>query len=192
MEVVFQAVAEPPRPDILQAAPVEIFRDIPQPHQVELLPKMMDPRYDFLEGSVKVTKPSVLTQNVAKMVRPLDMSLEEKRIEIPVFQSEKITNPKYLNYNQSIREKIRAHAYQFIDNPEFTGGEVYLTFVVASDGRLRNLKVLEHRTHATEFLRQAGVKSVKAAQPFDPFPEGLSFSELTFNVVISFQLRNDS
>jgi len=120
----------------------------------------------------------------------IDIFEPERSIMVPMLNSEKIKNPKYISYNQIIRQKIKRQAYYYVDHPDFKKGEVYLTFVVASDGRLKDIKVIEENTSANDYLRNVGLRSVRSSSPFPPFPEDLNFPELTFNVVISFQMKD--
>lgn len=113
---------------------------------------------------------------------------EQKRnVSIPLLDSEKINNPKYLSYHDRIRNKIRNRAYLYVDNPEFENGSVYLTFVVAANGEVTAVRLVEERTSANDYLRSAGLRSIKESSPFPPFPTDLPYPELTFNVIISFE-----
>lgn len=111
------------------------------------------------------------------------------KISIPHLKSEKISNPKYLSYNDTIRQRIKQRAYRYIDDVNFNSGQVYLTFALNADGNLKQVKIIEHRTKADNHLRDVGLRSIKDSNPFPPFPKGLSFPELTFNVIISFEVR---
>ena len=113
----------------------------------------------------------------------------ERKISVPVVKSEKITNIKYVSYNENIRQKIRQQAYKYAENPDFQSGEVYLTFILGSDGRLKDIKIIEEKTRASTFLRNVGLRSVREASPFAVFPKDLTYPELTFNVVISFEVK---
>lgn len=141
-------------------------------HNIRDLSKLMD--------NVQVDKQNAF---------PLNPLKEERQITVPVFQSEKMTNPKYLSYNENIREKIRRRAFAYIDHPDFKTGEVYLTFVVSSTGNLKQIGISEGKTFANEYLRKIGRRAIEEAAPFPPFPEDLKFPELTFNVVISFEIK---
>lgn len=114
--------------------------------------------------------------------------VEKRSISVPMLSSGKINNPQYLTYNDRIRNKIRNRAYFYIDDPKFQAGEVYMTFVVASDGSLRDLKVIPERSRANEYLCEVGLRSIKESAPFPPFPPELKYPELSFNVVISFEV----
>lgn len=125
-------------------------------------------------------------QKQTPKIIPLDRN---RKVTIPLLKSEKITNPKYLSYNQTIRQKIRQRAYSYINHENFEAGNVYLTFVVSSKGSLREVRVVEEKTFANEYLRKVGIRSIKESSPFPPFPKDLKYPELTFNVVISFEVK---
>ena len=142
--------------------------------------------------------PTKLVKDVTKMFDRLEyqkkqpsklISVESKRkISIPVLKSEKISSPRYLNYHQKIRQKIKERAYLYATESNFESGEVYLTFVLLADGTLKEIQIIEDRTSASSFLRGVGLRSIKESSPFPPFPEDLKYPELSFNVVISFKL----
>jgi hypothetical protein len=120
-------------------------------------------------------------------ITKLDM---KRKISVPVLNSEKMANQKYLSYRQRLRQRIQERAYLYVDHPDFDVGEVYLTFVLLSDGTLRDIKISEDRTAANQYLRGVGLRSIKESSPFPPFPADLNYPELTFNVVISFEYNN--
>ncbi len=159
-------------------------------HQVDILskknnlPEMLDPT---LKDVAKFDKSVAF--NTKEMPSQLSALGGERKIDVPVLKSEKITNPKYLSYNDTIRQKIRQRAYIYIDNPDFESGEVYLTFVVFSNGTLSQVKVIEEKTHASEYIKNIGIRSIQESSPFPSFPKDLNYPELTFNVVISFKLN---
>jgi outer membrane biosynthesis protein TonB len=110
-----------------------------------------------------------------------------REVEVPMLKSEKINTPSYVTYYQIVRERIRDRAY--VNYTRLSMGEVYLTFIIKSDGTLGELQILENRSVSTEFLKNVGIKSVQESAPFPPFPKDLDYPELTFNVQISFQYR---
>ncbi len=114
--------------------------------------------------------------------------VEKRSISVPVISTQKITNPNYVGYNDRIRDKIRNRAYFYIDDPQFQAGEVYLTFIVTADGNLKDLQIISERSRANEYLRNVGLRSVRESSPFAPFPSDLKYPELSFNVVISFEV----
>lgn len=112
-----------------------------------------------------------------------------KEVAVPMLKSEKINTPSYVTYYQIVRDRIRDRAYT--NYTKLSVGEVYLTFIIRSDGALMELQILPEKTTANEFLNDVGVKSVKEAGPFPPFPQDLNYPELTFNVSISFQYKEE-
>ncbi len=144
---------------------------------------------DFVAKEVKdvskFAKNFELDKKQMPQIRTLDV---DSTIKIPALKSEKITNPQYLSYNESIRQRIKQRAYQYINHPDFQAGSVYLTFVVKSDGTLQDIKIIEERTKANDYLRNIGLKSIRESNPFAPFPADLNYPELTFNVVMSFEV----
>lgn len=138
----------------------------------------------FRDTGRAVTKIDISDKQTIKMAN----LVEKRSITVPVWSSQKITNPQYLSYNDRIRDKIRNRAYFYIDDPKFEAGDVYMTFVVTSDGVLKDLQVINERSRANEYLRHVGLRSIKESSPFPPFPVELKYPELSFNVVISFEV----
>lgn len=112
-----------------------------------------------------------------------------KEVVVPVLKSEKIDTPTYVSYYQIVRDRIRERAY--VNYVKLSVGEVYITFVIRADGSLDQMQIMEGRTMANDFLRDVGERSVREAAPFPPFPSELNYPELTFNIAISFQYRED-
>lgn len=138
-----------------------------------------------------IEKPDALKmyERVPEKVKSFN-AMAKKAVFVPVLQSEKINNPNYANYYSLVRARIKQRAYfNYSDNYI---GEVYLTFVLTNDGALKEVQILENRTTAQQFLRTIGLKSVKEAAPFPSFPKELNYPELTFNVVISFQMKDET
>lgn len=108
-------------------------------------------------------------------------------VAVPLLTSEKMDNPRYSNYTGLIRGKIRDRAYFYVDSPDFQPGEVYLTFVLLSNGALKAVRINDDKTRANDYLRSVSLRSIKESSPFPAFPSDLNYPELSFNVVISFQ-----
>ncbi len=119
---------------------------------------------------------------------PLKPVNEYAKIEIPP-ELPKEKEALYLSYYQSIRQKIRSFVVE--NYPRFIAcGEVCLYFILSSDGRLKEINVVEERSSPNRPLREIAVKSLRDASPFSPFPKDLSQPQLSFNVIISFELEN--
>jgi TonB family protein len=116
-----------------------------------------------------------------------DIVAVKKKIVIPPIDIQKINNPIYVSYYQMVREKIRHCAYNNFTQAE--EGEVYLTFTVSSDGNIRDIHLVEEKSSSNPYLRKVGFASIKDASPFPNFPKELDYPQLTFNVIISFELE---
>jgi len=123
-----------------------------------------------------------------KTLSAMPMADEKRHISVPFLDSEKISSPRYLDYHERIRNKIKKRAYLYVDNPQFESGEVYLTFVLLADGSLKAIKILKDKTEANDYLRNVGLRSIRESSPFPPFPQDLKYPELSFNVVIAFEI----
>jgi len=116
-----------------------------------------------------------------------DTATYRKKITLPQLPEEKITNPLYINYYQIVREKIRRTAYQ-----NFTGtdtGEVYLSFIISKSGGLKDIRIAEEKSTSNEYLQKTALRSVRESSPFPEFPDALNYAELSFNVVIAFEIE---
>ena len=111
----------------------------------------------------------------------------KRQVKIPVLDSGKVMGSHYMTYHEQVRDKIRNRAYFYVDDPDFQSGEVYLTFVLGSGGKLKEVKVVPEKTSANYYLKRVGLRSIKEAAPFPAFPRDLNYPELTFTVIISFE-----
>lgn len=174
----------------------ELKAEPQKPKPVEELPQIAEKitLHDSLSSVVLVKEhvqqqdPLKVYERVPEKVRSFNMAAK-KTVSVPPLQSEKINNPSYANYYSLVRGRIKQRAY--FNYSEYYAGEVYLTFILTSDGTLKELQIIEQKTTGGQYLRTIGLKSVKEAVPFPPFPKELRYPELTFNVVISFQVRED-
>lgn len=183
MEVVYKSVKKEPQPKLRKVKPEE---KITKAEKVTLT----DSLSSVALVKEHIEKPDALKvyERFPEKVRSFSTSVK-KTVYVPMLQSEKINNPNYANYYSLVRARIKQRAYfNYSDNYI---GEVYLTFILSSDGALKDLQILENRTTAQQFLRTIGLKSVKEAAPFPAFPKELRYPELTFNVVISFQMKDE-
>lgn len=113
----------------------------------------------------------------------------KRHISVPMVRSEKITSPQYVNYYEQIRSRIRNRAYFYVNDPDFDVGEVYLSFILLSNGDLKQIRINDQRSRASQYLRSVGLRTIQEASPFPPFPSDLKYPELSFNVVIAFEME---
>ena len=110
-----------------------------------------------------------------------------QKVSISLGSKEQMSNPKYLNYYQVLGGMIKDEAYAILGDMETHRGEVYVAFLVTSDGQLQDIKIKGERTVASLYLKELAVNSVRRASPFPPFPKGLDYPEFTFNIKLYFQ-----
>jgi len=120
------------------------------------------------------------------LIKP-DIIAIKKKITLPPVDMSKISNPSYISYYQIVREKIRRSAYQNYNRNDT--GEVYVTFIISNTGYLKDVRLVEEKSSAAPYLKDIALASVKNASPFPNFPKELDYSQLSFNVVISFQVE---
>lgn len=119
-------------------------------------------------------------------VKP-DIIAIKKKITLPPIGVDKIKNPSYISYYQLVREKIRRAAYQNYTRADV--GEVYLSFIISSDGILKEVRLIEEKSSPSKYLKECALASIKDASPFPDFPKTLDYPQLSFNVVISFEIE---
>jgi TonB family protein len=120
------------------------------------------------------------------VVKP-DIISVKKIITTPAIDLDKINNPSYISYYQIVREKIRRAAYHNYDKAET--GEVYMSFIITREGFIRDVRLIEAKSSVNAYLKETALKSVSDASPFPSFPKVLDYPQLSFNVVISFEVE---
>jgi len=116
-----------------------------------------------------------------------DILVLKKKITLPSIEMAKIDNPSYISYYQTVREKIRRSAYQNYNRNET--GEVYISFIISNDGYIKSVRLIDEKTTGNDYLKDTALKSVKDASPFPNFPKELDYSQLSFNIIISFEIE---
>ena len=102
-----------------------------------------------------------------------------------VFKKNELSkNKSYISYYKLINEQLRQAV---IYPPHFSEGEIALSFVLASDGKLKNVEVMQTAFLENEILKETAMLIVKRASPFPPFPKNLQQKQLTFNIVFCFK-----
>ncbi len=116
-----------------------------------------------------------------------DVLMLKKKITLPEIEMAKIDNPSYINYYQIVREKIRRSAYQNYSRNET--GEAYVSFIISNDGDIKNIHLVNEKSTAGDYLKDIALSSVKDASPFPNFPKELDYPQLSFNIIISFEIE---
>ena len=170
---------------------LKVAKDLKSSQKVEVLTKKDNMFSAFGEGIRDISKLSgklLDSQKKTPKITTMDMS---RKITLPPMGTTKITNPQYLTYNDDMRatisRNIKQRAYTYVNHPDFEAGKVYLTFVLASNGMLKQLQIIESKTLANDYLKTVALRSIRESSPFPPFPAGFNYPEFTFNLLISFQ-----
>jgi hypothetical protein len=123
----------------------------------------------------------------AQKPKIVEQKKHKRRVSVPAIENREIKNPQYIQYYQIVRTRIKNRAYA--NYAKLDAGEVYLTFILDAAGSLKRIKVIEERTRANQYLRQISIRSIEESNPFPPFPPELPYPELSFNVVISYEVE---
>ena len=161
---------------------------------IKIPPKIsMDKRFPppFIDKDemFKASNPDIrndLSFNKPALIKP-DIIAIKKRVSLPAVDLDKINNPSYINYYQVVREKIRRAAYQNYNRVET--GEVYITFIISKEGYLNDIRLVTEKSSDNIYLKSIALASVQNAAPFPNFPKELDYPQLSFNVVISFEVE---
>jgi len=133
-----------------------------------------------------IRKPTLNTQRpiIAGVKR---IRLQELKVDSSLAKSNLPKNPVYLKYYRTIRDKIRRYAYYNYNRAY--AGEIYISFLVTSEGSLKALKIIDEKSTSSDYLKEIAVRSIKDSAPFPPIPKELNYPELSFNVIIAFELN---
>ena len=151
------------------------------------------PAYIEQENSSGVLKSPLNSQDHKSIgfSKPVFMNSQvlaiKKKITLPAIEMAKIDNPSYISYYQIVREKIRRSAYQNYTHNET--GEVYASFIITNDGYIKDVRIAEDKTSANDYLKNIALRSIKDASPFPNFPKELDYPQLSFNIIISFEIE---
>lgn len=166
---------------------VEIVRQDQPSRKVELLPKDGAGGAKVLEKVFDIAKTRDRFYYEQKLPEKMISVDPNRKISVPVLQAEKITNPKYIGYNQAVHKKMYETAQQYVDHPDIAEvGDVYFKFILRADGTLAEVRVLTGLSSHNAKLQKLGEDIIRKSQPFPPFPAGLDYPEMPFNMVISF------
>ena len=148
MEVVYQKEIKEPVMDRQSRQVIKPLKEEPFIPD----PKILTPK-DLSSVSMKTPQNVKAPVQLSKQKKfPVQISDpgSKRQILVPLLSSEKISNPNYVNYQKYIRNKIKNQANVFKDDPRFQAGEVYLTFILGSDGQLKDIRVIDQKTRASE------------------------------------------
>lgn len=165
--------------EILQKLPkVNISEDKKPPPFIDKQQEMVLRNRENAPKTLSLTKPYLIKPEIVSI---------KKKISFISVDKDKAHNPSYINYYQVVREKIKHSAYQSYTRSE--SGEVYLSFVISSGGDLKQTRIVDEKSSFSPYLREIALKSLKNAAPFPSFPKELDYPQLSFNVIVSFEIE---
>lgn len=153
---------------------------------VKKLPKVT--KEDLLKPPKDLAKETRKPKASKKSIVALE-KVKNKKFETVVREEKnKAKKAAYINYYRAVREKIRKQADRnYPQSRDLGEGEVFLTFVIASNGELLQVKVVNRKSVKDPELRQVAIDSVRDASPFPAFPKGMSQYRITFTLIMSFE-----
>ena len=161
----------------------EITRKRPK-SMVKKLPKVT--KEEILEPPVKNVRK---TKSKTRRVTAIEEVKEKKFEAVIKEEQDDAKKATYISYYRAVREKIRKRADRnYPRNRSLGEGEVFLSFVVTSSGELLQIRVIDKASVDDALLRNIAIDSIRDASPFPPFPKGMGQYQITFNVIISFEL----
>jgi hypothetical protein len=180
-----------------QKTEISYFKPVEDPKVNLKPPPQIKDREEFLNLPSKIIannrlKPQYESMPVSPdLKRPVfikpDIIAIKKKITLPPIDINKINSPSYISYYQIVREKIRRAAYQNYSRTET--GEAYVSFVIARNGIMKEAHLVESKSSLSPYLRGIAMKSIQEAIPFPDFPKELDYPQLSFNVIISFEIE---
>ncbi len=109
----------------------------------------------------------------------------------PGFIPLETTEPKYQDYFNKIREKIKANwIYPYEAGSRGIEGDLSIEFVIAKDGHLQFIEL--RRSSQVKILDEYALRAVQLAQPFPPVPDDLAKQALAINGLFVYRLKEGS
>jgi len=173
-----------------QLLPPMMPEALPEVRKEDMLNPPLEPQPLAKPEQVRKEEPTVETIGSGSGSRAV-IGGKGKKFET-VVNNEKDSGKKatYIGYYRLVREKIRYYADRnYIKEGSASQGEVFLSFVVTSNGELIHIMIMDNRSAKDLLLRDIAINSVRDASPFPVFPQGMNQYQITFNVIISFELN---
>ncbi len=195
IKVTYVKIKEPPKkiigqkPMVRQSAPIQPAA-LPEVKKEDILNPAPLPELQLAPKQEQVKKEEPTVETIRSGSRAV-IEGKGKKFET-VINDEKDLGRKaaYIGYYRSVREKIRYYADRnYVKNGSAGEGEVFVSFTVTSSGELLHIMIIDARSADDALLRNIAVNSVRDASPFSEFPQGMDQFQITFNVIISFEVN---
>jgi len=179
LKITYYKIKEEPKKEAISKTAPPILEKLPEIKKEEILKKPRPPVKNKTRD-----RPSSRRVIVVKKQK-------EKKFETVIKEEQdEVKRATYISYYRAVREKIRQRADRNYPKRRSLGeGEVYLSFVVSSNGELLQVAVLDKKSATDSLLRRIAINSVRDASPFPAFPKGMRQYQINFNVIISFELN---
>jgi len=148
------------------------------------------PQFSKSESKEQIKKEEPTVETIGASSRAV-IGAKGKKFETVVNdEKDKGKKATYIGYYRSVREKIRYYADRnYLKDGSASQGEVFLSFVVTASGELLHIMIIDAKSIDDPLLRNIAINSIRDASPFPAFPQGINQYQVTFNVVISFELN---
>ncbi|MFA6216820.1 MAG: energy transducer TonB [Candidatus Omnitrophota bacterium] len=158
------------------------------------IPSLMARKNNLPAPKEKIEKP--LESNTANTQIAPGITFNKEAMEITVHpqQTSKVAQERediltktmlYTEYAQAIKDKISQTIAQNYKGTEI--GTVALELVILSNGKFKEVKLVEEKSAASQKLKDTALKAARNASPYPLFPETLHSNELGFTILIAFE-----
>ncbi len=178
LEISYYKIKEMPKKKTVAKKAKPIVKKLPKVTKEDIL----NPRAAAKKARKAIKKPRQMTA--------LEDAKEKTFAKVVEEEQDDAKKATYISYYRAVREKIREWADRnYPKNKKLAEGEVFLSFIVASSGELLQVMVVDEKSVSSRFLRNIAINSIRDASPFPSFPKGMEYYQITFNVIISFELN---
>lgn len=145
------------------------------------------PELDQFSGLEKISSPLGMEKKVERIYE--DSPFEPVHRIVPQIKESTLENfPEYQDYYYEIGRRIKRTAQDITKPFRDEKGQVSISFILTAEGQLVRSQIDPFETFASEFLQRIALKTLDRASPFPPFPEELSDQQMTFNLILDFDL----
>ncbi|MFA5165507.1 MAG: TonB family protein [Candidatus Omnitrophota bacterium] len=181
-----EVVREKPEPSVKRSAPQP---EVSKPARlVEEAKPEEKSKAEAAKKEAPKAKPAAQAETAPVQQEPERAKVVIKQPVVPRIQATASVDMQGLrlmptSYSQTVRNKIIGKLDTMKSGVE---GEVYVRFIVTSDGGLKDIRIVDEKSSSNGFLRSAAFAAVRDAAPFAEFPSGVNLPEIAFTCEISF------
>jgi len=200
IEVTYQVITPKSTKDHVPPSRESNFiKEVEPVKKVEVLEKKQGGVLPFLEKKMKdfsklggkfnldkKKSPRITSKDLHSKVTISEFGMKKGKDKGP---DEKGEGKPYKEYELNIRNRIYDAIYKNFDNTKITSsGNVYLTFLVSSSGKILEIKIMGDRTEATSYMKSHSVRTLKSVL-LPPFTSDMKLPEATYNIRIEFRFQ---